>query len=62
MSSLIGSEVLRISSRRIVRALALVALAGIAIGVTIGAVRSQRPSAAQMTSARSQYERQLRDA
>lgn len=60
MSPLIGSEVLRISSRRMVRMLALLALVGITIGVTIGAVKSQRPDAAQLAVARSRYERELR--
>lgn len=59
MRSLISSELLRIWSRRVTRVLTLLALVGIAIGVTIAAVKSNRPSAAQLALDRTRYERDL---
>ena len=40
MSGLLGSELLRLASRRVVRVLALLAVGGILVGVAIGTVKS----------------------
>lgn len=48
MTDLIRSELIRIWSRRMVRVLALLSLAGSAVGVTIGAVNSHAGSGLQL--------------
>lgn len=53
MMNLIRSELLRISSRRMVRILAILAVLGIVVGVTIGAVQSHKPD---MAAAERSYE------
>ena len=57
MTGLLRSELLRMRSRRIVWVLAVAAALGIVIGVTIGAVNSERPSEAEMLRAQQRYER-----
>ena len=52
MIGLVSSEWLRIRSRRLVKVLAAVALAGIVIALVIGAAQSRRPSADELESAR----------
>jgi ABC-2 type transport system permease protein len=51
--NLIRSELLRIWSRRMVRVLAILAVLGIVVGVTIGAIQSNKPD---LVAAQSQYE------
>lgn len=53
MIDLIRSELLRIWSRRIVRVLTILAVLGILVGVTIGAVQSREPD---LVAARQAYE------
>lgn len=53
MTNLIRSELLRIWSRRMVRVLAILAVIGIVVGVTIGAVQSKKPD---LIAARRAYE------
>ena len=53
MINLVLSELLRIWSRRMVRVLAILAVIGIVVGVTIGAIQSSKPD---LAAARTQYE------
>ena len=55
MIGLLRSETLRIRSRRLVWILAVLALAGIALGVVIAAVKSHPPSATEVALARRAY-------
>lgn len=59
MRGLLSSELLRLRSRRLVWVLALLAVAGILVGVTIGAIKSHRPSARELASARAAYRNDL---
>ena len=54
--NLVRSELLRVWSRRMVRVLAILAVVGIAIGVTIGAIQSSKPDVA---AAQRLYESEL---
>ncbi len=57
MTRLLRSELLRMRSRRVVWVLAIVASLGIVVGVTIGAVNSQRPTEDEISRAQQRYER-----
>ena len=57
MTRLLRSELLRMRSRRVVWVLAIVAALGIVVGVTIGAVNSQRPTEDEISRAQQRYER-----
>lgn len=58
---LVSSEWLRARSRRLVKVLALVALAGVVLAVVIGAVQSRRPGEAQLARAERRAERVVED-
>jgi hypothetical protein len=51
--NLIRSELVRIWSRRMVRVLAILAVIGIVVGVTIGAIQSTKPD---LAAAQAQYQ------
>ena len=56
MTNLIRSELVRIWSRRMVRVLAILAVVGIVVGVTIGAIQSSKPD---LVAAQGQYDADL---
>jgi len=56
---LAGSEILRVRSRRVLWVLSFVAIAGVLVGVTIGAVNSRPPTAAETQAARVRYDRAI---
>ena len=58
---LLSSEWLRARSRRLVKVLAAVTVAGIALAVVIGGVQSQRPDDAQLARAERRAERVIED-
>ena len=61
MIRLASSEWLRVRSRRLVKVLAAIALAGIVVAVAIGGAQSHRPSAEALVDARRQAERAVGD-
>jgi ABC-2 type transport system permease protein len=56
MTNLVRSELMRIWSRRMVRVLAILAVVGIVVGVTIGAIQSSKPD---LVAAQGQYDADL---
>lgn len=56
MTNLVRSELVRIWSRRMVRVLAILAVVGIVVGVTIGAIQSSKPD---LVAAQGQYDADL---
>lgn len=61
MIRLVSSEWLRVRSRRLVKVLAALALAGIVVAVVVGGAQSHRPSAEDLAQARRQAEVAIRD-
>ncbi len=59
MRRLLRSELLRLSSRRLVWGLMILALAGAVVGAAIVAVKSRPPSSAQLASGSAEYRRQF---
>jgi ABC-2 type transport system permease protein len=57
VTRLLGSELLRLASRRVVWGLLILALAGAVVGATIVAINSRPPSAAELASGSAQYRR-----
>lgn len=60
MIRLLSSELLRARSRKLVNVLLIVGVIGIAVGVSIGAFNSSRPSAADLAQAKHSMEANLR--
>jgi ABC-2 type transport system permease protein len=56
MTNLVRSELVRIWSRRMVRVLAILAVVGIVVGVTIGAIQSSKPD---LVAAQGEYDADL---
>jgi hypothetical protein len=61
MIPLLSSELLRARSRKLVKVLLIVAVVGITVGVVIGAINSNKPSAAVVAQAQAQRQAAIKD-